>query len=409
MARVLLLLPTKTYRAEALLRAALRMEVSLTVASEEPSTLMSANPSGLLTLDFKNLQQSAAVIADFHRRHPIDGIIPVDEETAVVAATLAEAIGLPFNSVASAMATRDKHRMRQLLLQGGVLTPEYSLYAIEQDPTTLTHQVRYPCVIKPLVLSSSRGVIRADNDAQFVAAFRRTSAILRAADVTGCGQSGRQVLVETFIPGAEFAVEGLLARGHLLLLALFDKPDPLDGPFFEETLYVTPSRQPPIVQEQIVDAVRQATIALGLCEGPVHAEVRFNARGAWVIEVAARSIGGRCSAALRFGAGVSLEELVIRHAIGIPIDSLERESPAAGVMMIPIPQAGLLREVRGLAEAKQVEGIEDINITIPLGRTVIPLPEGASYLGFIFARRSTPDLVEAALRQAHRCLEFEIA
>jgi hypothetical protein len=216
------------------------------------------------------------------------------------------------------------------------------------------------------------------------------------------------VLVEGFIPGIEVALEGLLLRGRLKVLATFDKPDPLDGPFFEETLYITPSRLPVPAQDEIASCATQAAEALGLREGPVHAELRFNDEGAWIIEIAARSIGGLCARTLRFGASISLEELILRHAIGEDTGSLEREKRAAGVMMIPIPRAGILHEVRRKAEAEKVAGIEEITISIPLGQEVVPLPEGTRYLGFIFARNDTPESVEAALREAHRRLDFII-
>jgi biotin carboxylase len=264
----------------------------------------------------------------------------------------------------------------------------------------------YPCVVKPLMLSASRGVIRADDEGQFVGAVRRLEAILRTPDAAALGDIARQVLVEAFIPGREVALEGLLVRGELHVLALFDKPDPLDGPFFEETIYVTPSRLPAPVQAEIASCTARAARALGLQDGPVHAELRVNRRGPSVIEVAARSIGGLCSRTLRFGTGLSLEELILRHALGMGIPSLERERQAAGVMMIPIPRAGVLKEVRGQAEARSVPGIEEIAITAHAGEDLVPLPEGARYLGFIFARAESPERVEAALREAHRRLEF---
>jgi biotin carboxylase len=266
----------------------------------------------------------------------------------------------------------------------------------------------YPCVVKPLMLSASRGVIRADDEGQFVGAVRRLEVILRTPDAAALGDIARQVLVEAFIPGREVALEGLLVRGELHVLALFDKPDPLDGPFFEETIYVTPSRLPTSVQSEIASCTARAARALGLQDGPVHAELRVNRQGASVIEVAARSIGGLCSRTLRFGTGLSLEELILRHALGMGITSLTRERRAAGVMMIPIPKAGVLKEVRGQVEARSVPGIEEIAITAHPGEDLVPLPEGARYPGFIFARAESPERVEAALREAHRRLTFVV-
>jgi hypothetical protein len=248
-------------------------------------------------------------------------------------------------------------------------------------------------------------VIRANDAAEFVAGFRRIAALL-ASDRAG----HRHLLVESFLPGPEVALEGLLTRGQMRVLALFDKPDPLDGPFFEETLYITPSRHSAMVQASIADTTARACAALGLREGPVHAELRLGVGGPYVVEVAARSIGGLCSNTLRFGTGASLEEVILRHAVGADLEGLlEREGRAAGVMMLPIPRGGVLHAVHGEAEARAVPGIEDVAITIPLGQPVVPLPQGDRYLGFVFARSETPAEVEAALRAAHAQLRFAIA
>ncbi len=406
--RLLLLIPTTTYRTEAFLEAARALGVEVVVASERPNVLQEAFPDGLLTLDFQNPAAAARQVAEFARRQPLDAVVPVDDLTTVVGAAIAEALGLPSNSVGAAAAARNKHLMRQLLSRAGVPEPRFALFSLDDDPTVAAEQVAFPCVVKPTILSASRGVIRADNPVQFVAAFRRLEAILRLSEVSALGEAARQVLVESFVPGSEVALEGLLMKGELQVLALFDKPDPLDGPFFEETIYVTPSRLPAGFQAAIADCTARAARALGLREGPVHAELRVNEAGPRVIEIAARSIGGLCSRTLRFGTGMSLEELILRHALGLEIPSLERERQPAGVMMIPIPRAGVLEEVRGQAEALAVPGIEEIAITAHVGQELVPLPEGWQYLGFIFARAATPEDVEAALREAHRRLMFVI-
>ncbi|MGH7425348.1 MAG: ATP-grasp domain-containing protein, partial [Candidatus Methylomirabilales bacterium] len=306
-------------------------------------------------------------------------------------------------------AARSKYRMREVLAAAGAPSPRFAVFSIDDDPGVVAGRVNFPCVVKPLFLSASRGVIRANDPVEFVAAFHRLAAILRRPEVAAQGGPfARQVLVETYIPGVEVAVEGLLSRGRLGVLAIFDKPDPLEGPFFEETIYVTPSRLPDSVQQSIVSCTAQAVAALGLEHGPIHAELRVNDQGPWILEVAPRSIGGLCSRALRFGEDISLEELILRHAMGLETGSLVRERQAAGVMMIPIAQAGILKEVRGHPEAQKVEGIEEIRLTVPVGTEVVPLPEGSRYLGFIFARAETPERVEAALREAHRRLEFMI-
>ena len=392
------------------MEAARQIGVELTVASEQPSTLEGANPAGLLTLDFKNPQRAADDVHVFARTQPIQGVVGVDDDTAIVAASIAERLKLKGNPTHAAEAARDKHRQRQLLADAGVPVPRFALHLLTEDAAGIAKTTRYPCVLKPLRLSASRGVIRADNPQAFIRAHGRLTAILAQPEAAACGEPAWHYLVEEFIPGYEVALEGLVINRRLHVLAIFDKPDPLDGPFFEETIYVTPSSVPAPLQASIRDCADRAVRAVGIVEGPVHAELRYNERGPWLIELAARPIGGRCSAVLRFGdKKISLEEIIVRHALGMPIPSLAREHLAAGVMMIPIPGTGTLQEVRGIAEAKQVPLVEDVQITAHPGERLIPFPEGSRYPGFIFARGETAALVEAALREAHRRLTFVLA
>jgi len=396
--------------------AARRLGVALTVASEQPSTFAGANPAGLVTLDLSHPDHAADQARAFARVHPVHGVVGVDDDTAVVAAAIAAALGVRGNAIAAAHAARDKYEQRTLLAAAGVPVPRFALHRVDEDPDRLAARAPYPCVLKPLRLSASRGVIRADTPATFVTAFERLRRIVTEPDVAACGDPARRLLVEEFVPGGEHALEGLLVDGELRVLALFDKPDPLDGPYFEETIYLTPSRLAGDAQRAIADCAQRAATALGLTEGPVHAELRYNARGPWLIELAARPIGGRCSGALRFvirDAGgemrdASLEEIVIRHALGMELPNLERERQASGVMMIPVPGAGVLREVRGVGEARAVPLVEEVAITAHPGQVLVPWPEGSRYPGFLFARGDTPEAVDAALRAAYRRLEFVI-
>jgi biotin carboxylase len=408
MDRLLLLLPTTTYRTQDFLDAARTLGVDIVCASEKPSTFEAHAPDNLLTLDFADPDAAAAKVADLSSRRPLNAVVGVDDLTTVVAAAIAERLGLRGSAVAAVAAARDKYQMRQCLAAGGVPIPRFRRIALKDDPFLAARGVAFPCVLKPLALSASRGVIRANNVDQFIAAFRRIAALLQRDDVEVSGDAGQFLLAEQYLPGVEVALEGLLMGGALHTLALFDKPDPLEGPFFEETLYVTPSRLPADAQGAIERVAGAACVALGLTEGPVHAELRVNAGGPWVLEVAARSIGGLCSRTLRFGTGMTLEEIILRHALGWPIDSLARERRPAGVMMIPILRAGRLQAVHGTEAAGAVPGIEDVTITAHAGQDLVPLPEGWQYLGFIFARADTPDAVEAALRDAHARLTFDI-
>ena len=401
MPRLLLLLPTTTYRTTAFVEAARQIGVELTVASEQASTFEGANPAGLLTLDFKNPQRAADDVHVFARQQPIQGVVGVDDDTAIVAAAIAARLKLKGNPTHAAEAARDKHQQRELLAKAGVPIPRFMLRRLDEDPAAIARSVTFPCVVKPLRLSASRGVMRADSIPGFINAQKRLNAIVCEPEAS--------FLVEEFIPGYEVALEGLVVNRRLHVLAIFDKPDPLDGPFFEETIYVTPSTVPAGLQSSIKDCAERAIRALGITEGPVHAELRYNENGPWLIELAARPIGGRCSAVLRFGdQKVSLEEIILRHALGMALPSLQRERLAAGVMMIPIPGAGTLQEVGGVAEAKTVPLVEDVQITAHPGERLVPFPEGSRYPGFIFARGDTPSAVEAALRAAHRKLTFTL-
>jgi biotin carboxylase len=414
MVRILLLLPTTTYRAPAFMEAARRLGVDVTVGSEEPSTVTNLNPAGLLTLDLAHAAHAAQQVVAFAERHPFGAVVPVDDQVTVVGAAIAQALRLPSNSVASVAAARDKHRMRQLLEAAAVPQPKFRLCSFDDNVIQLAESLSFPCVVKPLSLAASQGVIRADDAGEFERAVTRVATIGQQAAAKQAMEppAARNFLVEEFVGGPEVAVEGLLTDGSLRVLAIFDKPDPLDGPYFEETLYVTPSRLDPPVRRRIGEVTRDACAALGLVHGPIHAELRVARRGDGpgpvVIEVNARSIGGLCSRVLRFGTGLSLEELIIRHAIDPQFEPPVREDRPAGVMMIPIPRAGTLRDFTGIDAARSVPGIEEVTISARRGQLLVPLPEGSNYLGFIFARGESPESVERSLREAHRRIEFSI-
>ncbi len=406
--RVVVLMSPSTYRAGAFAAAGERIGLDLVQGIDLPDPL-AARWQVPLALDFAEPEEAVRRLVAFGQEStpPVRAILALDDRGTLIAAEASTALGLPHNDPASALAARDKFVMRERLAAGGVPVPTYRRYPATTDPATIAGEIEYPCVVKPLLLSGSRGVIRADDPPAFAAAFVRTRRIVEAA---GFAAEQNDILVERFVPGVEVALEGLLTAGVLRTLALFDKPDPLDGPFFEETIYVTPSRLSAEVQAAISRRTAEAAAAIGLREGPVHAELRIDRdRGnIWLIELAGRSIGGLCSSVLEFGAGVCLEELILRHAAGMPLGSAERSGEAAGVMMIPIPKGGILRGVAGIEAARAVAGVTGVEITAPLNQPITPLPEGESYLGFIFARAATPATAEAALREAHACLSFRI-
>ncbi|MFQ5675169.1 MAG: ATP-grasp domain-containing protein [bacterium] len=409
MSRILFLMPSQTYRASAFLSAAQKLHLDVVVGSEKRQALEVFTPDKTITLNFHDPQESVASIVKFAQGHPLDAIIPVDETTAVIASMASKALSLPHNLPEAVIASREKQRMRSILAKSGLPSPGNRIFSIHDNPADLSSEVDYPAVLKPLFLSSGRGVIRVNNSIEFIAAFRRIVAILSDLEVASQDTDlSQKIMLEDFVAGDEVAVEGIFTRGQLKILAIFDKPDPLDGPFFEETIYVTPSRQPERTRNEMAKTILKASRAMGIRHGAVHAELRINREGIWLIEIAARSIGGLCAKTLRFDGDVSLEELILRHAIGENIDNLERETSAAGVMMIPIPKAGTLQAIYGLEEARTIQHVEEINITIPISQPVVPLPEGNKYLGFIFARAARPEDVEVALRKSHQVLDFRI-
>lgn len=410
--RCLVIATTTGYQIRSFGEAAERLGVHLVFASDRCDQLDDPWWDQAIPVRFHDEAGSMRALVEAFAVAPPDGIIAVGDRPAVLAACAAERFGLPGNPPDAARASRNKRATRDALRAAGLPTPDYQIVPLDAAPAEVAARLRYPVVLKPLALSGSRGVMRVDLASDFLAAFERLRRLLAAPDVR-LERDGvhTMVLVESFVPGREYAVEGVLTRGAFQPFAIFDKPDPLDGPFFEETIYVTPSRAPEPLQDAIVGAVARAARALGLAHGPVHAECRVNDRGVYVLEVAARPIGGLCARALRLhdGAGErSLEEALLCHALGEDIRPWRRAAGASGVMMIPIPRRGVLRGVEGLDDARRVAGIEDVRITAKPDTLLVPLPEGRSYLGFIFARDDDPAGVESALRAAHARLRFTI-
>jgi biotin carboxylase len=406
---LILLMSPATYRASAFRAAAERAGLSVVTAWDAPDRLAD-RMTGALALDFQYPDAATDRIVRWVRAQPetpVRGVLAVDDRGAGLAVQASAALGLPHNDEGSAVAARDKWVMRRALEAGGVPVPRYEAVPTDTDPATIADRQRYPVVVKPTLLSGSRGVIRADAPDEFVKAFLRARRIIERS---GMPASEYPILIEQYLPGVEVALEGLLTGGRLETLALFDKPDPLEGPFFEETIYVTPSGLPGATQAAISANVEQSAAAVGLRAGPVHAELRIDLdRGdVWMIELAGRSIGGLCGAVLEFGTGMSLEEIILRHAAGLDLPSTRRSGAGAGVMMIPIPKGGILRGTTGVDEARAVPGVTGVEITAPCNQPIVPLPEGESYLGFIFAEGETPAEAERALREAHAKLSFRI-
>ena len=407
MPRVLLVAATTGYQTRAFDAAARGLGFDLVLGTDRCHVLEDPWGDHAIPVRFEDAFLSRDVLV---AEGPFDAVVAVADRPGLVAALTAEALGIPYHSPAAVSCCRDKYLARQRFQAAGLPVPNFFRVPVSEKPAEAARRAQFPCVLKPLGLSASRGVMRANDAREFVEAFERIHAILDSSDVLILREEhNRFIQVESFIEGREFALEGLVTGGRLQVLAIFDKPDPLDGPVFEETIYVTPSRESGEAQEILIQAGGRAIEALGLTHGPVHVELRLNGEGAWVLEVAARPIGGLCARALRFDQGMPLEELILRHAVGEDVSAAKLSDPASGVMMIPIPKGGIYEGVEGVQQASAVACVEEVVITAKAGQKILPLPEGASYLGFIFARGDSASQVEGALRAAHSALKFKIA
>jgi biotin carboxylase len=413
MKRVLLLAATTGYQTRMFAEAARRLGVELVFATDRCDQIADPWRDGAIAIRFHQELAAVDTIVSEAARRPLDGILAVGDRPTVIAAGAARRLGLPGHAPAAAAAARDKRLTRESLRAASLPVPWFHVVPLATDPTRLASQLSWPVVVKPVSLSGSRGVMRADSLPEFVSRFERLRRLLMSADVRSLQDPAAcDIIVEQFLDGREYALEGVLEHGRLLTLAIFDKPDPLEGPFFEETIYVTPSHLDETEAKRLEDAVAYGAAALGLEHGPIHAECRVNGRGVFVLEIAARPIGGLCASALAFdgpdGTRADLEELLLRHALGESVRPWRREANASGVMMSPSPSAGVFRGVTGVEVALGVQGVDAIEITAKPDQHLVPLPEGSSYLGFIFARAETPGEVERALRDAHARLAFTV-
>jgi len=369
---------------------------------------------GAIAVHFQNPEAAAYCVMEASRVQGVHGIIALGDKPAVAAAYAARGMGIAFHHPAAVEACRNKMRTREVFRDAGLRVPWFRTFPIEPIPEPAIAGIAYPCVLKPLSLSASQGVMRANHREQFLHAAARLRRLLKSPEIraNAVGEVDR-MLVEGYIPGREVAVEGLFTEGTLRILAIFDKPDPLEGPYFEETIYVTPSRLPERVQKEVEKCTEAAAHALGLSQGPIHAEFRINEEGVWPIEVAPRSIGGLCARVLRFRMEATselmgLEEFLLRHALEMPGSDAKREELASGVMMLPVPKSGILQGIEGEEEARATPGVTEVIITARLHDYIAAWPEGSSYLGFLFARGGKPEIVEAALRLAHSQLKISI-
>jgi hypothetical protein len=412
--RLLLFTAKLGYQTRSFEEAAHRLGVQLVYVTDRCHQLKDPWGDQAIAVHFETPEVAAYTVMEALRGQDVSGILALGDRPAAAAAYAARGLGVRYSHPAAVEACRSKLRMKEVFRDAGLSVPWFRNLPIDPAPEPVLLGISYPCVLKPLSLSASQGVVRANNREEFRAAVARVRRLLKSTEILATREANLdQMLVEGYIPGREVAIEGLLTDGALRILAIFDKPDPLEGPYFEETIYVTPSRLPEPVQHAIEKCARGATRALGLSHGPIHAEFRINDDGVWPLEVAPRPIGGLCARALRFsfnaaGDPIGLEELLVRHALELPGWNSPRERIASGVMMIPVPKSGILEGVSGEDAVRSIAGITELSITARLHDVIAAWPEGSSYLGFLFARGTTPEKVELALREAHEKLSFTI-
>jgi biotin carboxylase len=412
--RLLLFTAKLGYQTRSFEEAAKKLSVELVYVTDRCHQLEDPWNDRAIAVHFDSPESAAYTVMEASRLTSIDGILALGDRPAVAAAYAARGLGIPYNHPASVEACRSKIRMREVFRDAGLRTPWFRKIPLNPVPEPSLLGITYPCILKPLSLSASQGVIRANNRDEFLAAVERIRRLLESPQIRAARESNLdQLLVEGYIPGREVAVEALLTEGTLRILAIFDKPDPLEGPFFEETIYVTPSRLTESQQQAIERCTLDAVRALGLSHGPVHAEFRIDGETVTPLEVAPRPIGGLCARALRFGPTkdaefILLEELLLRHALNLSGHDYPREQPSSGVLMIPVPKSGSLEAVENEDAARATPGVTELIITARLHDYIEAWPEGSSYLGFLFARGESAEHVEAALREAHAKLHFTI-
>ena len=402
--RLLLVSHHNSYRIAPYIKAALNLGLEVTIASQGKHSLVTEVANGL-HIDFDDVNAAHKEILKENQKRPFTGILGSDDQTVELAAYAAKTLKLPHNPPRAALYSHRKDLARAQLSLTGCPVPIHCLLDLNLPVKNQMAGLPWPCVIKPLNMSASRGVIRTNNKDEFITACERLRPIIADSQEEF---EQRHLLIEDYIDGIEIAYEGFLQNGELETITIFDKPDPLTGPYFAETIYVTPTALSDELQLSIKKVIQKACLAYGLRSGAIHAECRIDSENRiWILEVASRTIGGDCARVLD-NENFSIEELAILLAIGQPVTPYIAEQ-ARGVMMIPIRQKGLLKRVEGLLQASKIKHIDKIDIIIGEGHELIPLPEGNQYLGYIFASAESTEQVTAAIREAYALLKFVTA
>ena len=398
---VILIIPSASYRTSAFINAIEKLDLKVLVISDKSQVFSGKYPNNLLITNFHHWKDRLDEISEWSELNGLKAVIGVDEESIVLAANLSNYLKVEHNTVESVLLTKDKYLMRIELKKAGVNSPWFKRFLIHDFPNENINEISFPCVIKPTFLSASRGVIRVNTIKELVNGIKTINELLSLEEIRERGgEKSDWILVEEYIPGKEVAIEGIVSKGKLKILTVFDKPEPLEGPTFEETIIVTPSALSEKNQLSLFETAQNAVKALGIVKGPVHVEVRINSSGNYILECASRSIGGLCSKVLEFQGGMSLEELILRSYLGRNVEKSKLTGSARGVMMMPTEKMGILKEMRGVEDALNVKGVTDLQITVKPGEKLEPLPKGDRYLGFIFAEDKDQELVIKALKNA---------
>ena len=403
---VILIIPSGSYRTKAFMNAVIKLDLKVLVITDKSQVFSEHYPENVITMNFQLWKDRLDIIREWSERYDLKAVIGVDEESIILAARLSESLCIEHNSLESVKITKDKYLMRRELKKFGLIGPWFKRFSVHKLPKEIFSEISLPCVIKPTFLSASQGVLRVNSLEEFMGGFEMLIDLLSQDEMKMLGgDKANWILVEEFIPGKEVSIEGIVNNGILKDLAIFDKPEPLDGPTFPETIFVTPTILGEHIQLSILETAQTALKALKIVKGPVHVELRINNNGNYILECAARSIGGLCSRILEFKGGMSLEELILCSSLGRNVEKTKLIERVKGVMMMPIEKRGILREIIGIEAALSVKGITDLQTTIRLNEILEPLPKGGRYLGFLFAEGKDQDMVKKVLKKAWSKIE----
>ena len=404
---VILIIPSASYRTGPFMNAIRKLDLKVLVISDKSQVFSGKYPDNLIIINFNHWKDKSVEISKWAKNNGLKAVIGVDEESIVLAANLSNFLNVDHNSIESVLLTKNKYLMRTELKKTGLCSPWFKIFSIYESSNKIINEISFPCVIKPTFLSGSRGVMRVNTKKELSEGIKTLNELLSLDELRKrAGKQSDYIMIEEYIPGKEVAIEGIVSEGKLTMLAIFDKPELLEGPTFEETIIVTPSVLTKKIQYSLLETLQVVVKALGIVKGPVHAEARINRNGNYILECASRSIGGLCSKVLEFQGGISLEELILRSYLGRNIEKSKLIGNARGVMMMPTEKKGILKEIGGVKDALVVNGVTDLQITVKPGEKLQPLPKGDRYLGFIFAEGNNQEFVINALKNAWSKIEI---